>query len=96
MGNYNSIKNRNHFTNRLEIFTIIWSIIPATCGILILAIEHNISIIILSVGFVIAQIVDEIYNKILSFHKWYMSLRRILSSMVIILLICSYLIITKL
>ncbi len=89
-------KNRNHFTNRLEIFTIIWSIIPATCGILILAIEHNISIIILSVGFVIAQIVDEIYNKILSFPKWYMSLRRILSSMVIIILICSYLIITKL
>ena len=87
---------RNYFSNKLEFFTIVWSIIPATCGILILTIEHNISILILSIGFVIVHIVDEIYNNILSFPKWYMLLRRSLSTIVVIILICSYLIITKL
>ena len=64
-------KERDQFSNKLELFTIIWSIIPPACGILILAIEHSISIILLSTGFVILQIIDEIYKNILFFPQWY-------------------------
>ena len=89
-------KKTDFFSNKLEIFTVIWSITPSILGLIILVINHSFSIIILSIGFVISQIIDEIYNKILFFPKWYIILRRTLTTTVIILLICSYLIITKL
>ena len=88
-------KKRDGLTNKLKLFTIIWSIIPSIFGIIILGINHSYSIIILILCFVLSQVIDEIYNNILSFPKWYIILRRILSFMVIIILICSYLIIIK-
>ena len=88
-------KKRDSFSNKLKFFTITWSIIPSIFGIIILAINHNFSIIILIFGFTISQIIDEIYNNIILFPKWYIIFRRILSSIVIIILICSYLIVTK-
>ena len=88
-------KKRDGFSNKFKFFTIIWSITPAIFGIIILTTNQSFSLIILTVGFAISQIIDEIYNNILSFPKWYIILRRILSFIVIIILICSYLIITK-
>ena len=88
-------EKRDSFSNKLKFFTITWSIIPSIFGIIILAINHSFSIIILIFGFTISQIIDEIYNNIIVFPKWYIIYRRILSSIVIIILICSYLIVTK-
>ena len=88
-------EKRDNFSNKLKFFTITWSIIPSIFGIIILAINHSFSIIILILGFTISQIIDEIYNNIILFPKWYIIFRRILSSIVIIILICSYLIVTK-
>ena len=88
-------KKRYSFSNKINILTIIWSITPPILGIIILAMSHSLSLIILTTGFVISQIIDEIYNGILFFPKWYIVFRRILSSIVIIILIFSYLIITK-
>ena len=88
-------EKRDGFSNKLKFITITWSIIPAIIGIIILAINHSFSIIILILGFTISQMIDEIYNNILLFSKWYIIFRRILTSIVIIILICSYLIITK-
>lgn len=89
-------KKRNGFSKKFKVLTIMWSITPSILGIMTLAINHSLSLIILSASFLISQIIDEIYNKILSFPKWYIILRRALSSMVIVILISSYLIITKL
>jgi hypothetical protein len=88
-------KKRDGLSNKLKFFTIIWSITPSIFGIIILTINQSFSLIILTIGFAISQIIDEFYNVILSFPKWYIVLRRILSSIVIIVLIFSYLIITK-
>ena len=44
----------------------------------------------LSIGFLLCQLVDEIFNKYLSFPNWYLPLRRILTLIVVIVLICSY------
>jgi len=57
--------------------------------------EQNFSILILSIGFMISQLIDEIYKDILFFPKWYIYLRRALSSIVIVVLIFSYLIIAN-
>ena len=88
-------KKRDSFSNKLKFFTITWSIVPSIFGIIILSINHSFSIIILILGFTISQIVDEIYNHILLFPKWYIIFRRILSFIVIIILIFSYFIIAK-
>ena len=88
-------KKRADLSDKLKFFTIIWSIIPSVFGIIILAINHSFSLILLTIGFTISQIIDEIYKSILFFPKWYVIFRRILSSIVIIILIYSYLIITK-
>jgi hypothetical protein len=89
-------KKIDHLSKKIKILTVMWSITPSILGIIILAINHSLSIIILSAGFAISQIIDEIYNDILFFPKWYIILRRALSSIVITILISSYLIITKL
>lgn len=80
----------NAFTNQFKIFMLIWSITPALLGIVTLLIDKRISLIILSLGYLICQLVDEFYNKILLFPNWYIFLRRLLSITVITILICSY------
>ena len=82
-------------SNKFKFFTITWSITPSIFGIIILCINQSFSLIILIVGFAISQIIDEIYNDILCFPKWYPFFRRMLTSIVIIMLMFSYLIITK-
>ena len=80
------------FSNQFKILIIIWSITPAFGGTLILLIDKDISLIILSIGYLICQIIDEIYNKFLSFPNWYILLRRLLSFTVITILVSCYLI----
>ena len=84
-----------NYSSRFKIFTLIWSITPALFGIIILSLEQNFSILILSIGFMISQLIDEIYKDILFFPKWYIYLRRALSFIVIVVLIFSYLIIAN-
>ena len=81
------------FTNQFKIFMLIWSITPALLGLVILLINKEISLILLSIGYLICQIMDEIYNKFLFFPNWYILLRRLLSLTVITILISCYLII---
>ena len=85
--------NNTNVTNAFKIITLIWSITPALLSIGILLIDNNISLVILSFGYLLCHIVDEVYNKILFFPKWYILLRRILSLTVIIILTSCYLII---
>ena len=80
------------FSNQFKILIIIWSITPAFGGTLILLIDKDISLIILSIGYLICQIIDEIYNKFLFFPNWYILLRRLLSFSVITILVSCYLI----
>ena len=81
------------FTNQFKIIMLIWSVLPSLFGMVILLIDKDISLIILSVGYLICQITDEIYNKFLLFPNWYILYRRLLSLTVIIILIFCYLII---
>ena len=80
-------------TEKIRFFIIIWSVIPSILAITILSMNNNISILLLSVGFLICQLVDEICNKYLSFPGWYLSLIRLLTFIVVLVLICSYFII---
>ena len=78
---------------KINFFIIIWSVVPSIMGITVLSIKSNFSLLMLSLGFLLCQLVDEIFNKYLSFPNWYLPLRRILTLMVVIVLICSYFII---
>ena len=80
-------------SNKLKVSIIIWSILPSIIAITVLFIQSSFSIIILALGFILCQIIDELlYNKI-TFPHWYIILRRILTLIVVIILICSYIII---
>ena len=78
---------------KINFFIIIWSVVPSIMGITVLLIKSNFSLLMLSLGFLLCQLVDEIFNKYLSFPNWYLPLRRILTLIVVIVLICSYFII---
>ena len=78
---------------KMKFFIIIWSVVPSIIGITVLLIKSNFSLLMLSIGFLLCQLVDEIFNKYLSFPNWYLPLRRILTLIVVIVLICSYFII---
>ena len=88
--NLNNIKK---ISNQLKVSIVIWSILPSIIAITVLIIQSSVSIIILSLGFLSCQIVDELlYNKI-EFPYWYIILRRILTLIVLIILICTFIII---
>ena len=78
---------------KIIFFIIMWSVVPSIMGITVLSIKSNFSLLMLSLGFLLCQLVDEIFNKYLSFPNWYLPLRRILTLIVVIVLICSYFII---
>ena len=84
---------KNLIPEEIKLFIIIWSVTPSILAITILSIKSNFSLLILSVGFLLCQFVDEICNKYLSFPIWYLPLRRILTLIVVLILICSYFII---
>lgn len=86
--NQNNIIN---FTNRFKVYMTIWSITPSILSIIVLLIDEKINLIILSISYLICQIVDEIYNKFLLFPKWYISFRRLLTftfTVIIIIILC--------
>ena len=88
--NLNNIKK---ISNQLKVSIVIWSILPSIIAITVLIVQSSVSIIILSLGFLSCQIVDELlYNKI-DFPYWYIILRRILTLIVLIILICTFIII---
>ena len=78
---------------KMKFFIVMWSVVPSIMGITVLSIKSNFSLLMLSLGFLLCQLVDEIFNKYLSFPNWYLPLRRILTLIVVIVLIFSYFII---
>ena len=78
---------------QIKLIIIIWSVTPSILGITILCIKSNFSLLVLSMGFLLCQLFDEKFNKYLSFPSWYLPLRRILTLVVVLVLICSYFII---
>ena len=84
---------KNFISEKIKLFIIIWSVFPSILGVIVLSINSNFSLLMLSMGFFLCQLVDEIFDKYLSFPNWYLPLRRILTLIVVIVLICSYFII---
>ena len=78
---------------KMKFFIIMWSVVPSIMGITVLSIKSNFSLLMLSLGFLLCQLVDEIFKKYLLFPNWYLPLRRILTLIVVIVLIFSYFII---
>ena len=88
-----NLHRKNKLSNQLEVNIIIWSILPSIIGIIVLSIQNSFSIIILAFGFILSQIIDELlYNRI-NLPYWYLMLRRALTSLVLVILICTYIII---
>tara|TARA_B100001093_G_scaffold429977_1_gene425470 strand:+ start:1112 stop:1591 length:480 start_codon:yes stop_codon:yes gene_type:complete len=88
-----NLNGKNKLSNQLEVNIIIWSISPSILGIIVLSIKNSFSIIILAFGFILCQIIDELlYNRI-NLPYWYLMLRRTLTSLVLVILICTYIII---
>ena len=84
---------KNLIPEKIKFFIIIWSVVPSIMGITVLLIKSNFSLLMLFLGFLLCQLVDEIFNKYFSFPNWYLPLRRILTLIVVIVLIFSYFII---
>ena len=88
-----NLHGKNKLSNQLEVNIIIWSILPSIIGIIVLSIQNSFSIIILAFGFILSQIIDELlYNRI-NLPFLYLMLRRALTSLVLVILICTYIII---
>ena len=85
-----NLPTKSFIPEKIKFFIIIWSVFPSILGITVLSINSNLSLLMLSMGFLLCQLVDEIFNKYLSFPNWYLPLRRILTLIVVIVLICSY------
>ena len=88
--NLHSIKK---ISNELKVGIIIWSILPSILALTVLIIQSSFSIIILALGFISCQIIDELFYYKISFPYWYIILRRILTLVVLIILICTFIII---
>ncbi len=74
----------------IKFVIIIWSVTPSILAITILTLKSNFSLLLLSIGFLLCQLVDEICNKFLYFPSWYLPLRRTLTLLVIPILTYSY------
>ena len=88
-------QNAKTQNNKLRVFLIIWSILPSMLCIYVLSMKQIASVLLLSFGFLLSILVDEIFNKYLRFPIWYLFLRRSLSLLVILILITSYFILKK-
>ena len=82
--------NKNLITEKVKTFVICWSIIPSLWSSLILIFNHDITIIILAICYIIVQFVDEFVIKYFKFPIWYLFLRRLLTIIVILILIFYY------
>ena len=84
------IKEKENRLEQIKFCIIIWSVIPSILAITILTMKSNFSLLLLSMGFLLCQLVDEICYKFLLFPSWYLPLRRTLTLFVVLILINSY------
>ena len=77
-------------SENVKIYITCWSIIPSLWSGLILIFNHNITIIILALCFMVVQLVDELTIEYFKFPKWYLFLRRLLTIVVIFILIFNF------
>ena len=82
--------NKNLIPDKVKTYIICWSIIPSLWSSLILIYNHNITIIVLAICYIIVQFVDEFVIKYFKFPIWYLFLRRLLTIIVILILLFSY------
>ena len=82
--------HKNLIPDKVKTYIICWSIIPSLWSSLILIFNHNITIIILAICYIIVQFFDEFVIKYFKFPIWYLFLRRLLTIVVILILIFSY------
>jgi len=82
--------HKNLIPDKVKTYIICWSIIPSLWSSLILIFNHNITIIVLAICYIIVQFVDEFVIKYFKFPIWYLFLRRLLTIIVILILLCSY------
>ena len=47
---------------KMKFFIVMWSVVPSIMGITVLSIKSNFSLLMLSMGFLLCQLVDEIFN----------------------------------
>ena len=88
-----NLNTKSFIPEKIKFFIIIWSVLPSIFGIIILSIISSFSILLLCTGFLLCQLVDEIYKKYVLFPNWYLPLRRILTLVVVFVLVCSYFIV---
>ena len=82
--------HKNLIPDKVKTCIICWSIIPSLWSSLILTFNHNITIIVLAICYIIVQFVDEFVIKYFKFPIWYLFLRRLLTIIVILILLFSY------
>ena len=87
--------HKNLIPDKVKTYIICWSIIPSLWSSLILIYNHNITIIVLAICYIIVQFVDEFVIKYFKFPIWYLFLRRLLTIIVILILIFSYFLVTN-
>ena len=86
--------HKNLVSEKIKTYILCWSIIPSLWSVLILIFNHNITIIILALCFMVVQFVDELIIKYFKFPIWYLFLRRSLTIVVIFILLFTYFLIT--
>ena len=82
--------HKNLIPDKVKTYIICWSIIPSLWSSLILIFNHDITIIMLAICYIIVQFVDEFVIKYFKFPIWYLFLRRLLTIIVILILLFSY------
>ena len=82
--------HKNLIPDKVKTYITYWSIIPSLWSSLILIFNHNITIIILAICYIIVQFVDEFIIKYFKIPIWYLFLRRLLTIIVILILLFSY------
>ena len=82
--------HKNLIPDKVKTYIICWSIIPSLWSSLILIFNHDITIIMLAICYIIVQFVDEFVIKYFKFPIWYLFLRRLLTIIVILILIFYY------
>lgn len=87
--------HKNLISEKVKTYIICWSIIPSLWSCLVLIFNHDITIILLAICYIIVQLVDEFVIKFLKFPIWYLFLRRLLTIIVILILIFSYFLVTN-
>ena len=89
-GSILNLVRKTHIPEQIKFCIIIWSVIPSILAITILTMKSNFSLLLLSMSFLLCQLVDEIFYKFLLFPSWYLPLRRTLTLFVVLILIYSY------